>query len=175
MSELVYKWSEDKMFIQVLTEVTVPAGSYYEWPFVHTADDHYLSPGHYGLEGIVVGYGSDNTEFTVENVQLSVSLTLEGISAGSTSFRVIHRGGDTIPDAFATENLYKMDVRINGRSVTTMAGVTFKLNGVSLTPGDFVVGDVLEIIGIPPLALGDTITVIYKPTNQILLEIKVMY
>ena len=60
---------------------------------------------------------------------LIVSLVLDDAKMGSTSFKVMHYGGTMLPDAFATENLYKMDVRINGKPVTTMAGVTFKLNG----------------------------------------------
>ena len=103
-----------------------------------------------------------------------IVLVLDNAKMGSTSFKVMHYRGEVVPDAFATENLYKMDVWINGKSVTTMAGVTFKLNGGPLTAGDFMVGDMLEIDGIPTLAIGDLITVIYKPTMQALLEVSVV-
>ena len=44
---------------------------------------------------------------------------LDDVKMGSTSFKVMHYQGEVVPDAFATENLYKMDVWINGKSVTT--------------------------------------------------------
>lgn len=60
-NNLVYRWSDDKFFLQVLTSVTIPAGESYIMSFAHTPQDWSLKPGTYIIAGEVVGYDVDAT------------------------------------------------------------------------------------------------------------------
>ena len=52
-----YRWSVDKAFIQVLTQVTIEAGASHKWEFVHTAYDYPLPVGQHTITAEVVGQG----------------------------------------------------------------------------------------------------------------------
>jgi len=57
----VYRWSDDKFFLTVLTSITIPAGESYVMSFTHTPQDWSLKPGTYIIAGVVVGYDVDTT------------------------------------------------------------------------------------------------------------------
>lgn len=106
---------------------------------------------------------------------ISVYFTVSGAMEGSTGLSIVSSGEDIIPSAFQDSTLNEMDVRINDVSVTTIPDVSLRLNGQTEFSGDFVYRDRLEIDGIPPLARGDVIRIIFKPTNQVLFKTTVAF
>ena len=99
----------------------------------------------------------------------NVALVVENAIAGSNKITLIHHGGDIIVDAFKGNAPYwnSLGVRINGSIYTG----TVKLNGATVSAGDFKPGDELELFLGGELSDEDTITVIYIPTGDILLRV----
>lgn len=64
-STVLYQWSADKAFIQMLTSITIPPFDSVVRCFNHTPEDHPLTPGTYEIEGLVVGYDNDRTTITI--------------------------------------------------------------------------------------------------------------
>lgn len=60
-NNLVYRWSDDKVFLMVLTSITISAGDSYVGSFTHAPQDCSLELGNYAITGIVVGYDADAT------------------------------------------------------------------------------------------------------------------
>ncbi|MGB2727496.1 MAG: type IV pilin N-terminal domain-containing protein [Halobacteriota archaeon] len=94
------------------------------------------------------------------------------VSATPTNITVIHHGGDTIVDAFT----------VTGTQLTTWNNLIVKLGGVDIDETDvrvggnndtnFVSGEELTIT-LDALASGDTITVVYTATGDIMQRVKV--
>ena len=107
-----------------------------------------------------------------------VKILIEDAKAGSSNVTLVHMGGDKIGNAFAPSYDYKvnatifenMEVRLNGAIYDGWAS----LNAGEIAKPDFEVGDELEL-GLCPERLhpGDSITVVYTPTGDILQRVKV--
>ncbi len=52
-----YRWSDDKMFLQVITYAYIEPYGSRNWYFSHRSDDYHLSAGIHTIIGEVVGYG----------------------------------------------------------------------------------------------------------------------
>lgn len=63
--QVLYRWSDNKAFIMVLTHIKISAHSSYVRVFHHTPTDYPLKPGKYMIEGVVVGYFTGSTEIEV--------------------------------------------------------------------------------------------------------------
>jgi len=64
-STVLYQWSANKAFIQMLTSITIPPFGQVVRCFNHTPEDHPLMPGTYEIEGLVVGFDNDRTTITI--------------------------------------------------------------------------------------------------------------
>jgi len=60
-NNLIYRSSDYKFFLTVLTSITIPSGESYVMSFTHTPQDWSLKPGTYVIAGVVVGYDVDTT------------------------------------------------------------------------------------------------------------------
>lgn len=109
----------------------------------------------------------------------SVNILLEGASIGSSNITIVHMGGDKIGNAFTPSYDYKVnastfdniEVRINGTVYEGWAS----LNRGAISKLDFVAGDELEL-GLGPswkLRSGDSITIVYTPTRDVLQRVTV--
>ena len=86
--------------------------------------------------------------------------------------------GDRVPTTLKIKDWINIEIRINGKVIGEDARDKAKLrqakfNGQQVIPGkvyDFKAGDKLELELMDQLKPGDKITVIYKPTKQILAE-----
>jgi FlaG/FlaF family flagellin (archaellin) len=118
----------------------------------------------------------------------NVAIVIEGADPGSTSFTIIHYGGDTIVNAFSdttngqlgTANWSAMEVRINGAvySENDPANQNTRLNGAKkFGAGDFKAGDELKLdlsdSAQGTLRTGDSISVIYTMTGDTLRRVTV--
>ncbi len=65
-----YRWSEGKSFLEVIGEVTIPAGEKHEWSFTHNPEDYKLFPGRHIIAGEVVG----------NSLRASTTIAVEGES-----------------------------------------------------------------------------------------------
>lgn len=111
----------------------------------------------------------------------SASLVIEDADVGNENITIVHRGGDTIVDAFGGNDWDSMEVRVNGGICDTNGHVS--LNGTwgigNWNVSDFEPGDELEInvsaaaLNNEPLDSGDSISVVYTPTGDTLTRIKV--
>jgi hypothetical protein len=108
-------------------------------------------------------------------VMSSVNLLIEGAKIGSSSITIVHMGGDNIPNAFAVsasapthylnESYFNaLEVRVNGE---LFDGWAFLNAGAISKPG-FEVGDELLLQLGHPLEAGDSISVVFVPSNQVL-------
>jgi hypothetical protein len=61
----LYRWSNDKGFIQVLTEIRIDPFSSHKRTFNHAPESHSLQLGMYTIRGLVVGYFAKNTTIQV--------------------------------------------------------------------------------------------------------------
>ena len=61
-----FRWSSDKGFLTVLTEITVPARGEYTWTMTHKNSDYPLAAGPHTIIGEVVGYGSAAVNITIQ-------------------------------------------------------------------------------------------------------------
>jgi flagellin-like protein len=101
-------------------------------------------------------------------------------STGSVNVTMIHHGGDTIVDAFATSgnttaNMWKkLEIRYNGGVFDGMSYLNGAAN--SSTPdawdSEFKAGDELKLT-FDSLTSGDSLTVVFKPTGDVLQRITV--
>lgn len=109
----------------------------------------------------------------------SINILLEGASIGSSNITIVHMGGDKIGNAFTPSYDYKVnastfdniEVRINGTVYEGWAS----LNRGAISKLDFVAGDELEL-GLGPswkLRSGDSITIVYTPTRDVLQRVTV--
>ncbi len=118
----------------------------------------------------------------------NAAIVIEGVHQGSTSITIIHYGKDTIVDAVSgttngqlgTANWNAMDVRINGAvfAENDPANATTRLNGVTgFWAADFTVGDELKLdlsdSAHGALRTGDSISVVYTPTGDVLRRVTV--
>ena len=106
----------------------------------------------------------------------NAALVVEDARVGNTNITVIHHGGDTIVDAFTSPplNWSNLIVKHNGADITWSTSVTEGGDGNE----NFASGEQLEInvskaAGGALLASGDTITVVYIPTGDLLQRVKV--
>jgi len=60
-----YLESAGKQFDRFPTAVEIPAGSSYEWNFIHKSSDYELEEGDHTIFGLVVGYGGESAKITV--------------------------------------------------------------------------------------------------------------
>jgi flagellin-like protein len=108
------------------------------------------------------------------------ALVVDGAVASGTSTNVtmIHHGGDTIVEAFVTtgntsQRWKKLQVRYNGG---VFDGTSY-LNGVSnasdWSDGNFNAGDELKLTFGSGLVSGDSLTVVFTPTGDVLQRITV--
>ncbi len=108
----------------------------------------------------------------------NAALVIEDARVGNTNITVIHHGGDTIVDAFNAVNptdWKNLIVKHNGLDITWTTGTIVTLGGD--TDPDFESGEQLEInitadVG-ATLASGDTITVVYTETGDLMQRVKV--
>ena len=61
----LYRWSDDKGFIQMLTKICVRPLSNVERTFSHVPEYYLLQPGMYTIRGVVVGYFLKDTTIEV--------------------------------------------------------------------------------------------------------------
>lgn len=116
---------------------------------------------------------------TPGEVPISVFLVYDNNKEGNTRLIVRHGGGDVVDSAFDSGRFKEMEVRINGAiKLTAPATDNLWLNGVRMTAADgikrFAVGDMLVVPLTSGLAIGDIISALYKPTDQILIEARVV-
>ena len=104
------------------------------------------------------------------------ALVVEDARVGNTNVTVIHHGGDTIVDAFT----------VNGTTVDGWKNLIVKHNGTDIgdtswtgivtlggdTDANFASGEQLRI-KVSELASGDTITVVYMVTGDLMQRVKV--
>jgi len=64
-SNVLYQWSADKAFIQMLTSITIPPHDSVIRCFNHKSEDLLLEPGTYEIHVFVFRYGSGNTTIVV--------------------------------------------------------------------------------------------------------------
>ena len=119
--------------------------------------------------------GSGKTTPTPKPTQIlkapNTALVIEDARAGSSKITLIHKSGDTIVDAFKENAPYwnSLEVRIHG----AIYEGDVKLNGGAVSAGDFKPGDELELSLDRELTSGDTVTVIYTPTGDLLQRVKI--
>lgn len=101
----------------------------------------------------------------------NTALTMFDASAGSSKITLIHKSGDTIVDAFKENAPYwnSLEIRIHG----AIYEGDVKLNGGAVSAGDFKPGDELELSLDRELTSGDSVTVIYTPTGDIMQRVKI--
>jgi len=122
----------------------------------------------------------------------SCALVVEGAVSGfsATNVTIIHHGGDKVLDAFAAFNTTtdgidvwgNLEVRFNGAPVLKGAAAddevvtSIYLNEDDLTdndaPENFIAGDELHI-AFGELVPGDSITIVFTPTQNVLQRITV--
>jgi FlaG/FlaF family flagellin (archaellin) len=106
----------------------------------------------------------------------SMNLQIEGAKVESSSIIIIHMGGDTISNAFTAnasapthhlnESVFNvLEVRINGAVFEGNA----TLNTEAIEKPEFKAGDELVLQLEDPLESGDRISVLFVPSNQVLL------
>jgi hypothetical protein len=61
----LYRWSDDRFFLQVLTEIRIGPFSSHKRTFNHAPKHYSLQPGMYTIRGLVVGYFAKNTTIEV--------------------------------------------------------------------------------------------------------------
>jgi len=103
----------------------------------------------------------------------NAALVVEDARVGHTNVTVIHHGGDTIVDAFNGVTLdggnwSNLEIKPGGNTITWKDNVTEGGNG----DNNFVSGEQLTI-KVDELKSGDTITVVYIATGDILQRVKV--
>lgn len=111
----------------------------------------------------------------------SCALVVEGASAGQDTVTIIHHGGNKVQDAFNVTNAtandpwLQLEVRYEGaRLTTTGKAANLTLNGNEVfAKKDFEAGDELVIVFDTSLATGESITVVYTPTQDVLQRITV--
>jgi len=101
------------------------------------------------------------------------ALVFENADLGKTNITLVHHGGDSITNAFTdtnptTGNWGDMIVKLNGVDVSWQNNVMVGGD----TDTNFESGEQLKI-RVTALASGDTISVVYKPTGDILQRVKV--
>ena len=110
------------------------------------------------------------------------ALVVDGAVASGNKLNVtmIHHGGDTIVEAFsnnpegATGLLWnKLEVRYNGGVFNGTSYLNGVDNGTIWTNGDFKAGDELKLYFDSGLDSGDSLTVVFKPTGDVLQRITV--
>jgi len=69
-----YRWSEGKVFLQVMTYVKVPPGGSHTWRLAHIPSEFPLKPGVHRVRAFLVGYRLEGTTWFV----VGRSATLEG-------------------------------------------------------------------------------------------------
>lgn len=109
-------------------------------------------------------------------LQALLELKMEKDKYGRENLVLRHLGGDPFPEAFSLSNgaisWNNLEVRVNGVRVEVEGEALF--NGQSSTQGKvkFSRGDELSF-PLSGLREGDSLSVIYRPGGQMLLEIKV--
>lgn len=100
----------------------------------------------------------------------NAALVFENTDLNKTNITLVHHGGDTITNAFTDsgDNWGDMVVKLNGVDVTWATNVTI---GGDTDP-NFESGEQLRI-KVRELQSGDTISVVYRPTGDILQRVKV--
>ncbi|MGB2843076.1 MAG: type IV pilin N-terminal domain-containing protein [Halobacteriota archaeon] len=103
----------------------------------------------------------------------NAALVVEDARIGHTNVTVIHHGGDTIVDAFdgvglGDGNWSNLEVKLNGNTITWANNVVEGGNA----DDNFVSGEQLTI-KVDTLTSGDTLTVVYIATGDILQRVKV--
>ena len=127
------------------------------------------------VAAVVVGWGTPEPS-------LAASIDVGGASDGNTVLVLQHVGGNPIGTAFVpsasgtiTENDWAdMEVRVNGEKVVTTSGI---LNGSTVLSGvtyGFVFGDTLTLGLSTALHSGDVVTVVYRPTGQVIKTVTVL-
>ncbi|MBN1763072.1 MAG: type IV pilin [Methanomicrobia archaeon] len=106
----------------------------------------------------------------------SVNILVDGAKAGSSHVTIVHMGGDVIPNAFSpasepehflNESVFdNLEVRINGAIYEGNAS----LSRGPISKSNFEVGDELELELGPDrqLSVGDSISVVFLPSDQVL-------
>ncbi|HUV02631.1 MAG TPA: type IV pilin [Desulfobacteria bacterium] len=106
----------------------------------------------------------------------SVNILVDGAKAGSPLVAIVHMGGDAIPNAFSpasepehflNESVFdNLEVRINGALYEGNAS----LNRGPISKSNFEVGDelALELGPDRQLSVGDSISVVFLPSDQVL-------
>ena len=87
----IYRWSADKAFLQVRTQIRIPPQSYYLKNFTHKLSEFSLFPGVYSIEGRVRAYGSDITWIVVVPTFLVILITLIAVTVVIISIVLIWR------------------------------------------------------------------------------------
>jgi flagellin-like protein len=106
----------------------------------------------------------------------SVNILVDGAKAGSPLIAIVHMGGDALanafspasePEHFLNESIFEnLEVRING----TIYEGNASLNRGPISKSVFEVGDELELELGPDrqLSVGDSISVVFLPSGQVL-------
>lgn len=108
--------------------------------------------------------------------QVLLELRMEKDRYGRDNLILTHLGGDPLPEAFSLSNgaisWKNLEVRVNGVRVEVGSGAL--LNGQGSTSGTvrFLRGDELSF-PLSGLREGDSLSVIYRPAGQVLLEIRI--
>jgi flagellin-like protein len=111
------------------------------------------------------------------------ALVVDGAVSSTQALNVtmIHHGGDTIVEAFGvnatdtpTGELWnKLEVRYNGAVFNNIAYLNGASNATGWADGNFKAGDELKLSFPDGLDSGDSLTVVFKPTGDVLQRITV--
>ena len=101
----------------------------------------------------------------------NAALVFEDADSGKTTVTLIHHGGDTITDAFkdSCTNWSDIMVKHNGADINWSGNVIPS----DTSNNNFGSGEELKIKVTPALVSGDTLTVVYTPTGDVLQRVKV--
>lgn len=122
------------------------------------------------MAGLLMAFAAEILQSSKE--VSSINILIEGAKIGSSSLNVVHMGGDTIYDAFAPSSEYRLnesvynilEIRINGALYEGNASQ----NSHEISKPDFEVGDEIVLMLDQPLVSGDSISIIFVPSGQVL-------
>jgi flagellin-like protein len=111
----------------------------------------------------------------------SCALVVEGATAGQNTIRIIHHGGNKVLDAFDNQTSNEnapwgtMEVRREGETVASDCTIALNSVGINTTAKvPFEAGDELSLAFTEELRSGESITVVYIPTQDVLQRITVV-
>jgi hypothetical protein len=99
------------------------------------------------------------------------ALVVEDAVVDSTKVKLVHYGGDTIVNAFnGTSNFKNLKIKVNGVDRAFSGNVT---GAIGDSDDDFESGEQIALT-VAALSSGDTITMVFTPTGDILQRVSVL-